>query len=92
MPRLPGRRAPSGSAAQGWHIDDLGMDITATDVTAREGRVTVVGMAVSVDRNRAVNDDGSVRRENATQGHLYFEVGMTFEGGHYQITDYEVSE
>lgn len=85
-------RAFRERAGQDWHIDDLGMDIGATDVTARDGRVTVVGMAVAFERNRAVDDDGSVRARNPAQKHLYFEVGMTFEGDHYQITDYEISE
>jgi hypothetical protein len=85
-------RAFRERAAQGWRIDDLGMDISATDVAAREGRITIVGMAVSFDRNRAVNDDGSVRQQNPAQPHLYFEVGMTFERDHFQITDYQLSE
>lgn len=76
---------------QGWHFTDPSVAISKTDDVLRKGRVRVVGMQVDTGRSKVVNDDGSVRDTNPATS-LYFEVGMTFEGDHFQISDFSVGD
>ncbi|MGH8964590.1 MAG: DUF6318 family protein, partial [Actinomycetes bacterium] len=76
--------------ANGSYLDDPAVTIHSVELTDETKGEKTVGLTVSSPAVKRMNVDGTVEEEYPASKKFYFEVGMTFEGDHFQMTRFAV--